>query len=357
MAYSSSQLPGKIRTHFILASFLAIKARDFLSTFCFDYFKIFLMTSYGLLSFQWISSESSDKKKKKREEERINHLKQDQLVDNLMLWHRRLAHANMRLVQNLASDELVRNLPKLSFERHFCDTCGLGSQGYFQTSKAYIVLNKETIRITEPLNVTFDESLLKPKSSHLVEGDRINEPIVQDLNRSPSLQVNVSDEGYPKSLKEARGHPIEQVIGELNERAFMCYEQEIYLRLANIMFPNGMLTHDGLEHAYMFVACVVLCLLVARCSQEHIEVDALDPWILALKQGEATIYADTSKDNTLTGSVTNQDVASRYLDVVYLTMPRGFDVPLPVAICSGIVNGFDVPLPVAVCSGIVNSSF
>ncbi|GKB35748.1 retrovirus-related pol polyprotein from transposon TNT 1-94 [Tanacetum coccineum] len=33
------------------------------------------------------------------------------------------------------------------------------------------------------------------------EDDRINEPIVQDLNGSPSLQVNVSDEGYPKSIK------------------------------------------------------------------------------------------------------------------------------------------------------------
>ncbi|GKE56794.1 retrovirus-related pol polyprotein from transposon TNT 1-94 [Tanacetum coccineum] len=40
-----------------------------------------------------------------------------------------LGHANMRLVQNLASNELVRNLPQLSFQRHFCDTCGLGSQG------------------------------------------------------------------------------------------------------------------------------------------------------------------------------------------------------------------------------------
>ncbi|GJZ12100.1 retrovirus-related pol polyprotein from transposon TNT 1-94 [Tanacetum coccineum] len=51
------------------------------------------------------------------------------VVDNSTLWYRRLGHANMRLVQNLASNELVRNLPKLSFERHFCDTCGLGSQG------------------------------------------------------------------------------------------------------------------------------------------------------------------------------------------------------------------------------------
>ncbi|GJT67511.1 hypothetical protein Tco_1018991 [Tanacetum coccineum] len=73
-----------------------------------------------------------------------------------------------------------------------------------QTSKAYIVLNKEIMRIEESLNVSFDESLPEPKSSSSVEDDRIDEPIVQDLNGSPSLQANVSDEGYPKSLKEAR---------------------------------------------------------------------------------------------------------------------------------------------------------
>ncbi|GJX71322.1 retrovirus-related pol polyprotein from transposon TNT 1-94 [Tanacetum coccineum] len=306
------------------------------------------------------------------------------VVDNSMLWHRRLGHANMRLVQNLTSNKLVRNLPKLSFERHFCNMCALGSQGnannrakkevstnrvlellhldlvgpssiksygvnfytliivddyssytwvvfveskddvlerfkilckklenlhdcsivsivtnhssefdkmqfksfceqhgmsynlsgpftsqsneiverthrklrkmscamlaeqsfpqkfwchaldtatytfnrsyegvflgYSQTSKAYIVLNKKTMRTEESLNVTFDESLLEPKSSSLVEDDRIDEPKVQDLNRSSSLQVNVLDEGYPKSLKKARGHPIKEVIGELNER-------------------------------------------------------------------------------------------------------------------------------------------
>ncbi|GJU54004.1 retrovirus-related pol polyprotein from transposon TNT 1-94 [Tanacetum coccineum] len=51
------------------------------------------------------------------------------VVDNSTLWHRRLGHANLRLVQNIASNDQVRNLPKLSFERHFCDTCGLKSQG------------------------------------------------------------------------------------------------------------------------------------------------------------------------------------------------------------------------------------
>ncbi|GJS25247.1 hypothetical protein Tco_0453879 [Tanacetum coccineum] len=53
--------------------------------------------------------------------------------------------------------------------------------------------------IEESLNVTFDESLSDPKSSPTVEDDGINEHTVQDHNRSPSLHVNDSEEGYPKS--------------------------------------------------------------------------------------------------------------------------------------------------------------
>ncbi|GJU61984.1 hypothetical protein Tco_1243819 [Tanacetum coccineum] len=79
------------------------------------------------------------------------------------------------------------------------------------------------MRIKESLNVTFNESLLEPKSSPSVEDDRINEPIVQDLKGPSSLQVNVSDESYPMRLKEAKGYPIEQVIGELNERTLRTY--------------------------------------------------------------------------------------------------------------------------------------
>ncbi|GKD05562.1 retrovirus-related pol polyprotein from transposon TNT 1-94, partial [Tanacetum coccineum] len=45
------------------------------------------------------------------------------IEENSTLWHRRLGHANMRLIQSLASKELVRNLPKLKFDQHFCDAC------------------------------------------------------------------------------------------------------------------------------------------------------------------------------------------------------------------------------------------
>ncbi|GJZ56733.1 putative reverse transcriptase domain-containing protein [Tanacetum coccineum] len=53
------------------------------------------------------------------------------------------------------------------------------------------MLNKETMRIEEYPSV---------------EDDMIDEPVVQDLNGSSSLQVNVSDEGYPKSERHASGH-------------------------------------------------------------------------------------------------------------------------------------------------------
>ncbi|GJR01615.1 retrovirus-related pol polyprotein from transposon TNT 1-94 [Tanacetum coccineum] len=45
--------------------------------------------------------------------------------ENSTLWHRRLGHANMCLIQSLASKELVRNLPKLKFDQHFCDALKL----------------------------------------------------------------------------------------------------------------------------------------------------------------------------------------------------------------------------------------
>ncbi|GJT82595.1 retrovirus-related pol polyprotein from transposon TNT 1-94 [Tanacetum coccineum] len=91
----------------------------------------------------------------------------------------------------------------LSRQKLSQDKEGLGFSKIEKTTS--ISLNKPTV-------------LPEPKSSPSAEDDRINEPIVQDPNGSLSLQVNVSDEGYIKSVKEAKYYPIEQVIVELNER-------------------------------------------------------------------------------------------------------------------------------------------
>ncbi|GJU47461.1 retrovirus-related pol polyprotein from transposon TNT 1-94 [Tanacetum coccineum] len=52
------------------------------------------------------------------------------IEENSTLWHKRLGHANMRVIQSLASKELVRNLPKLKFDQHFCHACKIGKQAH-----------------------------------------------------------------------------------------------------------------------------------------------------------------------------------------------------------------------------------
>ncbi|GJW99540.1 retrovirus-related pol polyprotein from transposon TNT 1-94 [Tanacetum coccineum] len=78
--------------------------------------------------------------------------------ENFTLWHRRLGHANMRLIQSLASKELVRNLPKLKFDQHFCDACKIGKQAHANHKAKNIV---STTRCLELLHMDlFDPSTI-----------------------------------------------------------------------------------------------------------------------------------------------------------------------------------------------------
>ncbi|GJR25196.1 hypothetical protein Tco_0973723 [Tanacetum coccineum] len=120
------------------------------------------------------------------------------------------------------SNELVRNLPKLKFDQHFCDACKTGKQAHAShkdknmvsttrclellnmdlfgssdvrsyggnlytlvivddySSKAYIILNKHTMKIEESLNVTFDETPLPFKTSPLVDDDLDEEEAIKE---------------------------------------------------------------------------------------------------------------------------------------------------------------------------------
>ena len=45
-------------------------------------------------------------------------------VNDSWLWHRRLGHASMKTLSKLAKNELVVELPKLSFDKNkICDAC------------------------------------------------------------------------------------------------------------------------------------------------------------------------------------------------------------------------------------------
>nr|GEU92970.1 retrovirus-related Pol polyprotein from transposon TNT 1-94 [Tanacetum cinerariifolium] len=51
--------------------------------------------------------------------------------------------------------------------------------GYSQNSKAYIILNKQTIKVEESLNVTFDETPPSPKTSPLEDDELVEEEAIE----------------------------------------------------------------------------------------------------------------------------------------------------------------------------------
>ncbi|GJY47675.1 retrovirus-related pol polyprotein from transposon TNT 1-94, partial [Tanacetum coccineum] len=95
--------------------------------------------------------------------------------ENSTLWHRRLGHVNMRLIQSLASKELVRNLPKLKFDQHFCDACKMGKQAHASHKAKNVV---STTRCLELLHM----DLFGPSAVRSYGGNRYTLVIVDDYS-------------------------------------------------------------------------------------------------------------------------------------------------------------------------------
>nr|GEX76771.1 retrovirus-related Pol polyprotein from transposon TNT 1-94 [Tanacetum cinerariifolium] len=102
--------------------------------------------------------------------------------ENFTLWHRRLGHANMRLIQLLASNELVRNLTKLKFDQHFCDACKMRKQAHASHKVKNIV---STTRCLELLHM----DLFGPSAVRGYGGNRYTLVIVDDYSRLESIRI------------------------------------------------------------------------------------------------------------------------------------------------------------------------
>ncbi|GJZ19918.1 retrovirus-related pol polyprotein from transposon TNT 1-94 [Tanacetum coccineum] len=93
--------------------------------------------------------------------------------------------------------------------------------GYSQNSKAYIVLNKHTMKFEESLNVTFDESPPPTKLSPLVDDDVGEEKAIRK-NTKVVNNNNEEDESIEVdkivNIKESKNHLLDQVIGNFNQR-------------------------------------------------------------------------------------------------------------------------------------------
>nr|GEU59168.1 retrovirus-related Pol polyprotein from transposon TNT 1-94 [Tanacetum cinerariifolium] len=96
--------------------------------------------------------------------------------ENSTLWHRRLGHENMCLIQLLASKELVRNLPKLKFVKHFFDARKMGKQPH-TSHKA-----KNIVSMTRCLELIHMD-LFGPSAIRSYRGNRYILVIVDDYSR------------------------------------------------------------------------------------------------------------------------------------------------------------------------------
>nr|GEU75166.1 retrovirus-related Pol polyprotein from transposon TNT 1-94 [Tanacetum cinerariifolium] len=172
--------------------------------------------------------------------------------ENSTLWHTRLGHANMRLIQSLASKELVRNLSKLKFDQRFSDACKIRKQAYASHKAKNIVLttrclellhmdpfgpsairsyreNRYTLvivydysrKVEESLSMTFDETHPPSKTSPLVDDDLDEEEAIM-VTKKKNLENDIVDETLEideiVNIKESINHPLKNVTGNLNQR-------------------------------------------------------------------------------------------------------------------------------------------
>nr|GEU51645.1 retrovirus-related Pol polyprotein from transposon TNT 1-94 [Tanacetum cinerariifolium] len=100
--------------------------------------------------------------------------------------------------------------------------------GYSQKSKAYIVLNKHTKKVKESLNVTFNETPPPSKTSPLVDDDLDEEEAIKVIEKK-NLENDIVDETLEidkiVNIKEFRNHPLENIIGNLNQRTLRLVAQ------------------------------------------------------------------------------------------------------------------------------------
>ncbi|GJS26661.1 retrovirus-related pol polyprotein from transposon TNT 1-94 [Tanacetum coccineum] len=179
--------------------------------------------------------------------------------ENSTLWHRRLGHAKMRIIQSLAWKELVRDLPKLKFDQHFCNAYKIGKQAHashksknmvsttrclellpidlfgLSVVRSYggnrytlVIVDDYSRKIKESLNVTFDETTPLSKTSPLVNDDLDEEEAIK-VTKKENVENDIEDETLEineiVNIKESRNHPLENVIGNLNQRTLRSQAQ------------------------------------------------------------------------------------------------------------------------------------
>ncbi|GJT12704.1 hypothetical protein Tco_0859746, partial [Tanacetum coccineum] len=129
----------------------------------------------------------------------------------------------------IGKGKIYVNKCRVTFSEHGSEITKDGKViGYSQNSKAYIILNKHTRKVKESLNVTFDETPPSSKTSPLVDDDLDEEKAIK-VTKKKNIENDIVDETLEideiVNIKESRNHPLENVIGNLNQRTLRSQAQ------------------------------------------------------------------------------------------------------------------------------------
>ncbi|GJZ85549.1 retrovirus-related pol polyprotein from transposon TNT 1-94 [Tanacetum coccineum] len=211
--------------------------------------------------------------------------------------------------------------------------------GYSQNSKAYIILYKHTIKIEESLNVTFDETPPLSKTSPLVDDD-LDEVEAIKVTKKKNLENAIEDETLELdkivNIKEFRNHPLENVIGNLNQRTlksqaqnqsnFFCFISTIEPKNVNEALTDESWIIAMQEELNQFIANDV-CELVAQGYNQQEGIDYHETYALVARlESIRILLAYACALNFL---LFQMDVKSAFLnglinEEVYVAQPPGF---------------------------------
>ncbi|GKD21172.1 hypothetical protein Tco_1222875, partial [Tanacetum coccineum] len=162
----------------------------------------------------------------------LSSLALDELIDNLNSLEERVNLSGNQEKKRSHSDKEMRNDETCLMAQspnevtldssHYSDNASsFDDDRYSQNSKAYIILNKHTMKVEELLNVTFDESPPPTKLSPLVDDD-VGEKEATKNNIKVVNNSNIEEEFIKVddvvNIKESKNHPLGHVIGSLNQR-------------------------------------------------------------------------------------------------------------------------------------------
>ncbi|GJW98063.1 retrovirus-related pol polyprotein from transposon TNT 1-94 [Tanacetum coccineum] len=110
------------------------------------------------------------------------------------------------------------------------------------------------MRVEESLNVTFNETPPPPKTSPLEDDDLFEEEAIE-VNKTRPLGNDVEDKSFENNeiinIKESKSHPLENVIGNLNQRTLRSQAQDKNFKLFQMDVKSAFLNGFINEEAYV----------------------------------------------------------------------------------------------------------